>query len=373
MTSLYIHYPFCKKKCPYCDFNSHVRENVAHDEWLQAYFNEMQYMATIAQTNPLKSIFFGGGTPSLMPPELVAKLIEQAAKIWGFADDIEITLEANPTSSEAANFKALKQAGVSRLSIGVQALNAADLAFLGREHSATEALQTIATAASIFENYSFDLIYARPNQTTQQWEAELQQALKLNPNHLSLYQLTIEADTPFERMYQKGNFSLPNSAQAIELYELTEILCAEYGLNPYEVSNYAKTGFASKHNLNYWQGGDYIGVGAGAHGRIKTLQNEWLATSTYKSPERWLHHALNHQHAIQETQTLSEIERAEEILLCGLRLRDGISLHLVSSAIKPAKLELYQSLKLVEIHANQLIATKEGQPVLEKIASELIL
>jgi putative oxygen-independent coproporphyrinogen III oxidase len=372
MTSLYIHYPFCKKKCPYCDFNSHVRSNVVHDDWQKSYFKEMQYMAEMAQTKPLKSIFFGGGTPSLMPPELVASLIEKAQILFGFAENIEITLEANPTSSESANFKGFKQAGVNRLSIGVQALNAADLAFLGRKHSEAEALQTIEIAAEIFENYSFDLIYARPNQTPQAWEAELRQALKLNPNHLSLYQLTIEPETQFERFYQKGDFELPSSEQANELYQLTETICAEYDLKPYEVSNYAKSNFASQHNLNYWRGGDYIGVGAGAHGRIKNKQGEWLATSTYKSPERWLHHALQ-SHAIEEIQALTPVERAEEILLCGLRLREGIALPLIRPAINPNKLTLYKSLNLLKINAEQLIVTKKGQPVLEKIARELIL
>ncbi len=373
MTSLYIHWPFCKKKCPYCDFNSHVRVSVDVEAWQQALLNEMQYMAEIAATTPLTSIFFGGGTPSLMPAKLVATLIEQAEKIFGFENDIEITLEANPTSFEAEKFAQFKQAGVNRLSLGVQALNDGDLAFLGREHSANEAVQTLQAAQKIFDRFSFDLIYARPNQTPDQWYAELEKALQFAPSHMSLYQLTIEEDTPFERLYAAQNFTLPDDETAIELYNITEQLCAQYGLHAYEVSNYAAANQQSKHNLNYWQGGDYVGIGAGAHGRIINKNGDWQATQTYKSPERWLQKATTQRHAIEAITHLNATERAEEIILTGLRLRTGIELAKIEPALNHAKMQLLEQMNLLNITHTHIIVSENGRMLLENIARELIL
>jgi putative oxygen-independent coproporphyrinogen III oxidase len=373
MTALYIHYPFCKKKCPYCDFNSHVRQQVDHQIWQQAMIVEMNYMAEIAQTTPLTSIFFGGGTPSLMNASMVEALIAQAEKIFGFDDNIEITLEANPTSFEAQKFNDFKQAGVNRLSLGVQALNDDDLKFLGREHSASEAMQVLQKAQQIFPRFSFDLIYARPNQTLEQWQKELNAAMQFAPTHLSLYQLTIEEETPFARMYAKGNFALPNDEIALELYEVTEQICEQNNLYAYEVSNYATPSEQSKHNLSYWLGDDYVGIGAGAHGRIITHQGEWAATQTYKSPERWLEHVQKHHHALEVMQPITPQERAEETLMTGLRLRQGIELAKIRPALNKSKAQLLQQMNLINITDTHLIVSESGRYVLENIAKELIL
>ncbi len=373
MTALYIHWPFCKKKCPYCDFNSHVRSNVEYDDWQKALFNEMQYMAEISNVKNVSSIFFGGGTPSLMPVSLVSALINEAERIFGFDGDIEITLEANPTSFEADKFKQFKAAGVNRLSLGVQALNDADLAFLGREHSAKEAINVLDMAQKIFTRFSFDLIYARPNQTPTKWRGELTEALQFLPTHLSLYQLTIEEDTPFARLHAARKFALPDEDCAIELYEITEELCNINSLHSYEVSNYAATNQQSSHNLTYWRGGDYIGIGAGAHGRILDHDGQWFATQTYKRPERWLERASKNRHAIEIMQPLSAIERAEEILLTGLRLREGIEIAKIAPALNVAKMQLLAEMNLINITHTHIIISKNGQLLIENIARELIL
>jgi oxygen-independent coproporphyrinogen-3 oxidase len=373
MTALYIHWPFCKKKCPYCDFNSHVRAAIDVAQWQRALLNEMQHMAHIAETSPITSIFFGGGTPSLMPASLVEALIAGAEAIFGIEAHAEITLEANPTSYEAARFVDYRTAGVNRLSLGIQALNDKDLQFLGREHSAQEALQVLEQVQRHFARYSFDLIYARPKQTLQAWEQELQRALMLAGGHLSLYQLTIEQETPFARLYAKGNFTLPDDETAIALYHLTETLCSAHGLYAYEVSNYAAPSHQSIHNLTYWRGGDYIGVGAGAHGRIRTEQGGWAATQTYKSPERWLERALTQHHAIEEYAPISEETRLTEMVMTGLRLREGISYDTVAPVLDASKLQLLQEMNLLQLNPQGMLqVTAQGLPVLERIAAEII-
>jgi oxygen-independent coproporphyrinogen-3 oxidase len=371
--ALYIHWPFCRKKCPYCDFNSHVREHVAFDAWQEALLSELHHMASKIPPTPLTSIFLGGGTPSLMPPAIVEALLREAERLFSFAGDIEITLEANPTSSEAANFTAYRAAGVNRLSLGVQALNEADLQFLGREHSADEALRVVEMAAAIFPRYSFDLIYARPHQTPEAWEAELHRSLTYARGHLSLYQLTVEQDTPFARLYAAGGFTLPDDDTATALYDITAALCRDAGLQRYEISNYAASNQESRHNLTYWRGEPYIGIGAGAHGRLLTADNAWIATSTLKSPERWLNAVQTHGHGIEQEVSISAQERAEEILLSGLRLREGIAYVKVAPVINPKKLALLQTQGFMTLEHGQLCTTHTGKMVLNTVISELVL
>ena len=271
--AIYIHWPFCKAKCPYCDFNSHVREKVEAGVWQDAMLRELEYISEQLGEEGrglvVSSIFFGGGTPSLMPPAIVAALIEKVENLFKTKDNIEITIEANPTSSEAENFAGFRAAGINRLSLGVQSLRDSELAFLGRKHSAKEAIEAIKTAQKIFPRYSFDLIYARPNKSLADWRQELGEALDLAQGHISLYQLTIEENTAFAKIYKNDGFALPSEELAEELYLLTEEKTWAAGFLPYEISNYAKIVEESRHNLSYWRGDSYIGIGAGAHGRLK--------------------------------------------------------------------------------------------------------
>ncbi|MGL4371552.1 MAG: radical SAM family heme chaperone HemW, partial [Alphaproteobacteria bacterium] len=294
---LYIHWPFCLSKCPYCDFNSHVRSQVDQSRFREALRQEMRWMATWMQTHAdpnapdifhLKSIFFGGGTPSLMLPETVQALIEEAKNLWPFEDDIEITLEANPTSVEAEKFAQFREGGVNRLSLGIQSLRAEQLAFLGRHHTPAQSHQALHLASTLFPRFSFDLIYALPTQTPQAWEEELEEALRLyKPRHLSLYQLTYEPGTPFYTRFQRGDLKEPEEETAIALFEITQQLTKNKGLEAYEISNYANPGEASVHNLGYWRGRPYVGIGPGAHGRLKEGLKTW-ALQTHKTPEKWL-------------------------------------------------------------------------------------
>jgi putative oxygen-independent coproporphyrinogen III oxidase len=373
MTALYIHWPFCKKKCPYCDFNSHVRDAVDYERMGNALVRELRTMHAMAHTHALTSIFFGGGTPSLMPARIVQSVIDTALELWNSTDNIEITLEANPTSFEAQNFKDYKSAGVNRLSLGVQSLIDEELRFLGREHSAHEALLVLEQVQQLFSRYSIDLIYARPHQTLKAWEQELQQALRYHAGHMSLYQLTIEPDTNFARVYAKGGFALPDDDTALALYELTQTLCAEAGLQRYEVSNYASAGQESIHNLSYWRGDDYIGVGAGAHGRILTHAGQWVATSTHKSPERWLSAVEADGHALVEQRMLSAEDRAEEMLISGLRLAEGIACAEVQQVINPDKMQFFIAEGLVRMQQERLAIPPKHIGVTERIIAELLM
>ncbi|MFT6106039.1 MAG: oxygen-independent coproporphyrinogen-3 oxidase [Rickettsiales bacterium] len=323
--SLYIHYPFCKSKCPYCDFNSHVSDKIDQDGFLRGYLNELRHFAPSLQNRNIKTIFFGGGTPSLMPTYFVEKILEEVSKIWNIDENCEITLEANPTSFEAEKFKDFKSSGINRLSIGIQSLNDTDLKFLGREHSASEAIKTIQTASQIFENYSFDLIYGRPNQNLESWEKELKRAIDLSANHLSLYQLTIEKGTPFYRQYLNKEFILPDEDLAADLYQMTNEITARNGLELYEISNYAKSGWQSRHNLAYWKSEDYLGIGAGAHSRVyfdgEKARRELMM---FHQPDSWLKKSLENGAAIQTNQTIDPDELLEEVVLMGLRLKEGI-------------------------------------------------
>jgi oxygen-independent coproporphyrinogen-3 oxidase len=368
--ALYIHWPFCKAKCPYCDFNSHVREQVDQAAWRDALLTEMRYMQAQMPDRQLWSIFFGGGTPSLMPPETVAALIEEAHRLWPSDGEIEITLEANPTSSEAAKFAALAQAGVNRLSIGIQSLREEELRFLGREHSVAEALEVLALAAKHVPRYSFDLIYARPGQSVAAWEQELREALAYSGGHLSLYQLTIEEGTAFHHAYHvKHAFALPDEDTAAALYECTEAVLAEAGMQAYEVSNYALPGQESRHNLCDGRGLPDAGIGPGAHGRLLNAQG-WQATQAIKSPERWLSQIQAAGHGMAEMTALSPEERMQEQLLMGLRLHEGIDG--VLPVVDAQKLAFYEQQGLVRRDGSRLIATPSGRMVLNQLLGELM-
>ncbi|MEN3929901.1 radical SAM family heme chaperone HemW [Microvirga sp. W0021] len=321
---IYVHWPFCAAKCPYCDFNSHVRHKpVDQQRFASALRRELTHMADIGQKRQATSIFFGGGTPSLMLPETLEDILNSIASIYGIADNAEITLEANPTSVEAERFKGYRAAGVNRVSMGIQALNDKDLKRLGRMHSADEAKAAIKVAAENFDRFSFDLIYARPNHEPAAWRAELLEALSLAVEHLSLYQLTIEPGTWYQRLFDAGKITIPDDETARILYDITQEVCDKAGLPAYEISNHARPGAESRHNQIYWRYGEYVGVGAGAHGRMMTPDGR-LATATEKSPEEWLERVEQYGHGIIETELLDQTAQGDEYLLMGLRLSEGI-------------------------------------------------
>lgn len=323
--ALYIHWPFCLAKCPYCDFNSHVRAELPQQRFRAALSRELAYEAARVGRRRLISIFFGGGTPSLMAPETVACLIAEAKSYFIPAEDLEVTLEANPTSAERGRFAAFREAGVNRLSLGVQSLNEEALRFLGRQHNVAEALAAMELGRTLFPRFSFDLIYARPGQTLAAWRAELTEALGLTADHISLYQLTIEPGTVFAKAHRSGAFRLPEPEEAVAFYETTGEIAAAFGLEAYEVSNYARPGAESRHNLAYWRYHDYIGIGPGAHGRL-SLPEGRIATLRQRSPEIWLERVERDGHANLEEAALSPLESAREMMLMGLRLREGVNI-----------------------------------------------
>ena len=373
--ALYIHWPFCLAKCPYCDFNSHVRDGVDHELWEQSLLADMAREAEVAGDEELESIFFGGGTPSLMPPALVARLLAEAEALWGFAPGIEITLEANPSSVEAAKFADLAAAGVNRVSLGLQALDDAALKFLGRLHSASEGIAALDLAQRHFARTSFDLIYARPDQAPEQWEAELTRALGFGTGHLSLYQLTIEPGTKFATLVREKAFVPLTDDPAGDLFGLTRELTTAAGLPAYEVSNHARPCEESRHNLTYWRYADYCGIGPGAHGR-----RGGLATVRHKKPENWLTAIERQGDGIAETRPLGPREQASEAMLMGLRLREGVDLSAFSdrfglsqnSLCDPGKLAFYASLGLVWSECTRIGVTGRGMPVLDAILGELV-
>ncbi len=321
---VYVHWPFCLAKCPYCDFNSHVRGTpIDEARYLAAFRAEIRNRAGSTPGRIVRSVFFGGGTPSLMHPHTVQGVIDSIASAWRLAPDAEITLEANPTSVEAERFRGYRAAGVNRLSIGVQALNDADLKALGRRHTVEEALAAVGLAASLFPRFSFDLIYGRPGQSEAQWRAELARALDLVGDHVSLYQLTIEPDTIFERLRDAGKLALPEEELSLALFRVTRDLTEARGLPAYEVSNHARPGGESRHNLIYWRYGEYAGVGPGAHGRIVTPKGRY-AQETERHPEMWLTQVETEGHGLVENAALSREEQGDEFLLMGLRLLEGI-------------------------------------------------
>lgn len=374
--SLYIHWPFCLAKCPYCDFNSHVRERTDMAAWEAALLADMRAEHAAAEDEqPLVSIFFGGGTPSLMPPALVASLLREAEILWGFAPDIEITLEGNPSSVEAANFAALASAGINRVSLGVQSLRDDVLRFLGRLHGAGEALKALETAQALFDRVSIDLIYARPDQTQEEWRQELSQALALGTSHLSLYQLTIEPSTRFATDVRRGVFDPLADDPAADLFALTREMTAAAGIPAYEISNHARPGEESRHNLTYWRYRDYHGIGPGAHGR-----RGGVATTRHKKPENFLAAVAAQGDGIAEHRVLGIREQASEALLMGLRLQEGVDLvelqdrfgveraHLV----EPAKLAFYGDLGLVRTDGSRLRVTDAGMPLLDALLGEIV-
>jgi putative oxygen-independent coproporphyrinogen III oxidase len=326
--AIYVHWPFCLSKCPYCDFNSHTFESIDYDLWQQSYLREIDHFSSLFRGKYITSIFFGGGTPSLMSPVLVASIIQKIASIGIVDEKTEITLEANPTSVESAKFADFKLAGINRVSLGIQSFNQQDLKFLGRQHNALEAISAINVAANIFENYSFDLIYARPQQDLRSWQQELEVAISLASKHISLYQLTIEKGTEFYAMYHKGKFTLPEQDLACQLYELTNDILKQNGYYRYEISNYAAKGFEGRHNLNYWQYGQYLGLGPGAHSRIIISQEDrtpqMYALEMIYNPQNWLASIAKYSHGIKSFEPLSTIDVTKEILMMGLRLIDGI-------------------------------------------------
>ncbi|MDQ2101653.1 radical SAM family heme chaperone HemW [Azospirillum isscasi] len=326
---IYIHWPFCKSKCPYCDFNSHVRERIEHDRWRAALLRELDHYADATSGRRVTSVFFGGGTPSLMEPATVGAVLERIAARWPIGsdrggDDLEVSLEANPTSVEADKFRAFRAAGVNRLSMGIQALDDTALKFLGRQHNAAEATGAIELAAKTFDRFSFDLIYARPGQSVAAWEAELTRALDYAVGHLSVYQLTIEEGTAFFPLHARGDLVLPDEDLAGDLYEATQSLLDRAGLPAYEISNHARPGEESRHNLTYWRYGDYVGVGPGAHGRL-TLDGEKFATRAHRAPEIWLERVERDGHGAATPEPVAREARGSELLMMGLRLREGVS------------------------------------------------
>ncbi|WP_075291112.1 radical SAM family heme chaperone HemW [Pararhizobium arenae] len=323
---VYVHWPFCAAKCPYCDFNSHVRHQpVDQPRFVEAFLKEMAEARRLSGPRTVTSIFMGGGTPSLMDPATVEAVLNGIAKEWHVPDGIEITMEANPSSVEATRFRGYRAAGVNRVSLGVQALNDADLKFLGRLHNVEDALKAIKLARDIFPRMSFDLIYARPKQTVEEWERELKEAVSYAVDHLSLYQLTIEEGTPFYGLHKAGKLIVPDGEQSAVLYEATQDITAAIGMPAYEVSNHAAPGAESRHNLTYWRYGDYAGIGPGAHGRL-TMGASKIATATERKPEEWLKLVEENGHGMIDQEILGYDEQADELLLMGLRLKEGIDL-----------------------------------------------
>ena len=373
---VYVHWPFCQAKCPYCDFNSHVTGGVDHDAWADALCRSLSNYAEEVGNLTVSSIFFGGGTPSLMAPKTVERVISEVGRHWQFSNDIEITLEANPTSVEASRFEGFRSAGVNRVSVGIQALNNADLKKLGRLHSVNEALQALETAQKTFHRVSFDLICARQDQTLKDWEAELQWAISLGTSHLSLYQLTIEPNTAFGARFARGQLrGLPSEDLSTEMFELTQDITIANGLIAYEVSNHAKPGQESRHNMIYWNGGDYVGIGPGAHGRIQTL-NGRFGTEAKRMPSDWIGAIETEGSGETIRETISSRDQAVEYVLMSLRLAAGTSLEFAES-LRPdlfnsEKIADFIELGLLRVNDRQLVATDKGRLVLNHILSEIL-
>ena len=373
--ALYVHWPFCVSKCPYCDFNSHVRESVDQAVWRDALLTDLRHEAALLPGRTIGSIFFGGGTPSLMPPETVAAVIAAAEAEWGLADDVEITLEANPNSVEVANFADLAAAGVNRVSIGVQSFDLQILEFLGRAHSGDEARRAITAAQEHFVRVSFDLIYARPGQSLAAWEAELNEALAFGTGHLSLYQLTIEPGTRFATLAAKGDLVIPDGDTAADLFDATQAIARSAGLPRYEVSNHARPGDESRHNLTYWRYGDYAGVGPGAHGR-RLAQ----ATERHKKPENFIAAVDRNGHGLKVEHDLPPHERATEAMLMGLRLSEGIDLARVEARsglargafVDAGAVARLAGQGLMRQDGDRLAVTDEGILLLDSILSEVV-
>jgi putative oxygen-independent coproporphyrinogen III oxidase len=373
---VYIHWPFCLSKCPYCDFNSHVRHaEIDETRFLRAFAAEIATTAARAPGRTVSTIFFGGGTPSLMKPQTVGAILDTVAQHWTVAPEIEVTLEANPTSVEATRFAGYRAAGVNRVSLGVQALDDAALKALGRMHTAEEALAAVAIARGAFERYSFDLIYARPGQTAPAWRTELTRAITEAAEHLSLYQLTIEAETPFAALHAAGKLAVPDGDHARELYDLTREVCAAAGLPAYEISNHARPGAECRHNLVYWRYHEYAGIGPGAHGRLD-IDGRRHATATEKRPEAWLMRVEAAGSGVVTDEALSRVEASDEFLLMGLRLAEGIDLArfaaLAGGPLAEKQITELTTHGLVETTPDgRLRVTADGFPLLDAIVADL--
>lgn len=376
---LYIHWPFCLSKCPYCDFNSHVREKIDQNRWKAALLKELEQAAQHQNDRTLVSIFFGGGTPSLMEPETVAALLDAAKSLFPISQDLEITLEANPSTVEAGRFKGFFDAGINRLSLGIQSLNDDALAFLGRRHSARDALKALDIASTYFPRFSFDLIYARPHQTYESWKSELLEALTYARGHMSLYQLTIEPQTVFATRHLRGEKMTLEDDPAAFLYEMTEDVMNDAGLPAYEVSNYARPSQECRHNLLYWNFEDYIGIGPGAHGRISEGANKW-ATTRYKAPETWLEAVEAQGSGLQTSQQLSPLEALQELTLMGLRMTKGLEIKRIfeetslelHQAYPPQNIEFLEKEGLLKRTDTHLVVTLEGRLRLNSLIAFLL-
>ena len=373
---VYVHWPFCLSKCPYCDFNSHVRHAAIDEErFARAFAREIETTAARAPGRKVSSIFLGGGTPSLMQPQTVGRILDAIGQHWRVAADVEVTLEANPTSVEATRFRGYRAAGVNRVSLGVQALDDASLKMLGRLHTAREALDAVAIARSAFDRYSFDLIYARPDQTPEMWAGELQHAIAEAAEHLSLYQLTIEEGTPFFGLHAAGKIKTPDEAVARALYDVTQEICSKHGLPAYEISNHARPGAECRHNLVYWRGDEYAGIGPGAHGRLDSggLRH---AVATEKRPEGWLMRVEATGHGVVTDDVLNSEERADEYLLMGLRLNEGIDparyRALSGRALDPGRIAILTAEGAIAVdESGRLRVTQSGFPVLDAVVADL--
>ena len=379
---VYVHWPFCASKCPYCDFNSHVRERVDEARFCAALLRELDHFASETKGRTVTSLFFGGGTPSLMDPVTVAAVIARAGRHWTLAGDVEITLEANPTSVEAARFAGYRAAGVGRLSLGVQSLDDDALGFLGRGHDAAGARAALDAARAAFPRVSFDLIYARPGQTAAAWRREFAEALRLGAEHLSLYQLTLEPGTAFFARAARGDLVLPEGDAAAALFDATQEALEAAGLPAYEISNHARPGAESRHNLTYWRAGDYLGIGPGAHGRL-TVAGETVATVAIcqtRAPERWLAQVEEHGHGTAERETVAPTARAAEVLMMGLRLAEGVPLARIKAragmafdaAVPAARLAPLVEGGFLERTAGRLRATARGRRVLDSVLAALV-
>jgi oxygen-independent coproporphyrinogen-3 oxidase len=379
--ALYIHYPYCKKKCPYCDFNSHVTDKVNYEAFSKAYQTELSYFAAKLPNHQISSIFFGGGTPSLMPIGLVEDILEAAQKNYSLAPDIEITLEANPTSVEVEKFTQLKAIGINRISIGMQSLNDTSLKFLGREHSAKEACKAIEAADRIFSNYSFDLIYGLPEQTLQDWQLELEEALKLAKHHISLYQLTIEKGTQFYSDFRQNKWQLPSEEALSDMYDLTIAMAGKKGFEAYEISNFAQKDKESQHNLSYWQSEDYLGIGAGAHSRVHFAgEPERRALMNIHQPDNWLKSITEKDHALQENRLTDRQGKFDEFVLMGLRTKYGLTKQNAQRLFAKDLEDLFDREKLgwlidekmIEFTDNHLIIQPQYRKVTDAIIAKIL-
>lgn len=370
--ALYVHWPFCKAKCPYCDFNSHVRDGVDDAQWKGALLAEMRHTRALTGPRRITSVFFGGGTPSLMPADTVHGVLEEAQHLWGLDPLCEITLEANPTSVEAGKFRDFRAAGVNRVSVGVQSLRDKDLKALGRMHSVGEAKQAVHLASRVFERYSFDLIYARPGQTSEAWAEELAEALLMAGDHLSVYQLTIEPGTQFHTLYHSKRLQIPDEDTSTSLYEITQSMMIDAGMPAYEVSNHARPGQESRHNLTYWKYGEYAGIGPGAHGRL-VRDGQVYAARTHRAPEEWIKRVEKDGHGYHPFEAIGPRDQFEERLMMGLRLREGVAMESLNPAwLNMERIAALKAEGLLEQDPARLVPTYAGRMVLTSLNGAII-